>query len=316
MNCAPIFVCVYDRLEHFKRCIASLQANPLASESVLYIASDAPYKAEHQAAIQQVRNYAKTIAGFKEVRLRCNEKNLGAHLSGLKIIAEILNEYDSMICLEDDIVVSPDFLQYLNDGLNYYKDDKHCFSICGFKTPFKLPANYDKDVYFYFSHSPWGMAIWKDRWESVDHSSYDRYSELRKNKTRYKKFLSIGFYIKGILQADSKGEIEASDLRLYYYMFQHNMYSVFPVISKAQNWGFDGSGAHCGNNKKAWWTKPELDLRNKPTNFIPFTGFDKVLLNNHRKFQDKINGGVIAKYLKYTWVHTLYKRLKKVLKGK
>ena len=123
----------------------------------------------------------------------------------------------------------------------------------------------------------------------------------------------MNFYIKGILQADSRKEIVAGDLRVYYHMFQNNMYSVFPVVSKTQNWGFDGTGEHCGN-KQAWWAKPELDTRNQPTKFIPFNGYNEELLRNHRKFQDKINGGLLAKWLKYTWVHDLWKKIKSVLK--
>jgi hypothetical protein len=131
---------------------------------------------------------------------------------------------------------------------------------------------------------------------------------LKKDKARYKKFLSVGFYIKGILQADSKGEITAGDLRIHYHMFQRNMSSVLPVVSKSQNWGFDGTGIHCGN-KNSWWAKPDLDTRNVSTEFIPFTGYDEVLLKNLRKFHDERNGGIIAKYLKYTWIHRLYKSL-------
>lgn len=44
---------------------------------------------------------------------------------------------------EDDIVVSSDLLQYMNDSLSYYKDQKVIFAICGFKVSFVLPKGYD-----------------------------------------------------------------------------------------------------------------------------------------------------------------------------
>ena len=309
---APIIVPVYDRLEHLQQCISSLLQNKEAKESVLYIVSDAPCKSEHVESIKKVRAYISTIEGFKDVVAFFREKNLGAHCSINSAISEVLKIYDSFIFLEDDVVVSTDFLRYMNEGLSYYRDDKRIFSVCGFRAPFRLPPNYQEDVYFYPGVSPWGYANWKDRWELVNLDYFDRYSELKKDKQKYKAFTSIGFYIKGILQADSKKEIVAGDLRIYYHMFQHNMCSVFPVVSKTQNWGFDGTGEHCGN-KNAWWAKPELDTRNQSTRFIPFSGYDKELLRNHRKFQDKINGGIVAKYLKYTWVHRLWKRIKKLL---
>lgn len=309
---APIIVPVYDRLEHLQRCISSLQMNDLAIESILYVVSDASYKPEHIERINRIREYISTIDGFKNVVGIFREENLGAHRSIGNAIINILKEYDSYIFLEDDIVVSSDFLRFMNDGLTYYKNQKRIFAVCGFKASFALPEGYDKDVYFYPCNSPWGFATWKDRWELVNHDYFDRYSELKKDSKKYKAFTSIGFYIKGILQADSRKEIVAGDLRVYYHMFQHNMCSVFPVVSKTQNWGFDGTGEHCGN-KEVWWAKPELDTRNQPTKFIPYNGYNEELLRNHRKFQDKINGGLIAKWLKYTWVHRLWKIIKKHL---
>lgn len=312
MDYAPIAVTVYDRLNHLTRCVESLKNNSLARYSELYIISDAPYKQEHESRISEVRNYINSITGFKKVIPVFRKNNMGAHDSWVTACADLYKKYDKLISLEDDIVVSTDFLQYMNDALSYYRDDKRIYSVCGFKAPFELPEYYKEDVFFYPCNSPWGIATWKDRWEAVDHSYFDRYSELKKDRKRYKEFVSIGFYIKGILQADSKKEVVADDLRVYYHMFQHNMCSVFPVVSKTQNWGFDGTGEHCGN-KEVWWAKPELDTRNQPTKFIPFNGYNEELLLNHRKFQDKINGGLIAKWLKYTWVHRLWKKIKRLL---
>lgn len=312
MNYAPIAITVYDRLEHLKRCVESLQKNSLAIYSELYIISDAAYKTEHIHQIEKVREYIYSITGFKRIFPIIRKTNMGAHASWENACRELYEKYDRIISLEDDIVVSEDFLQYMNDGLTYYQDDKRVYSICGFKNLFKLPKDYKDEVYFYPCNSPWGIATWKDRWEAVNHGYFDRYSELRKDPKEYKAFTSIGFYIKGILLADSKKEIVADDLRVYYHMFRHNMCSVFPVISKTQNWGFDGTGEHCGN-KDAWWAKPEMDTRNQPTKFIPFHGYNEELLKNHRKFQDKINGGILSKYLKYTCFHILWKKIKNTL---
>jgi len=309
---APIVITVYDRLNHLRHCINALLKNPIASRSDLIIISDAAYKEADIQTIQQVRNYIQGIIGFNHVEPLIREQNMGAHQSLINGIDNVLSKYDSFILLEDDIVVSPNFLQYMNDGLEFYKNEKSIFSICAFKLPFDMPADYKKETFFYPCNSPWGIATWKDRWLSVDHNYFDRYTELKK-KGLLKSFCSIGFYIKGILKADSNKTIIADDLRVYYHMFQNNMASVFPTISKSQNWGFDGSGEHCGDNDKAWWAKPDLDMTDQKIAFEPFSSFDKNILKQQRKFQDKINGGLLAKHLKYTWVHDLYKRMKSII---
>lgn len=312
MRYSPIIISVYDRLEHLQRCISSLLANKLAIESDLFIISDAPYKKEDESNICNIRNYILGIKGFKNVHCIFRDKNLGGHNSIIDGITSVLKNHDSFIFLEDDIVVSCDFLQYMNDGLLFYKDDSNIFSICGFKHNFQLPFNYNAEIYFYPCSSPWGFATWRDRWITVNHEYYDRYSELKKNKMHYDTFTSIGFYIKGILQADSRGDIEASDLRVYYHMFKNSMCSVFPTISKTQNWGFDGTGEHCGN-KEYVWAKPKLDTRTHATLFELFNGYDEELLRSHRKFQDKINGGWFAGKLKYTKIHQVWKRIKPII---
>jgi hypothetical protein len=309
MKFAPIIVTVYTRIDHFKQCIRSLKNNYISLYSEIYIVSDAASQYSDVFSVNTVREYAKTIDGFKEVHLLFWDTNLGSEESFKKSVKKVLERHDYFIYMEDDIVVSNNFLQYLNDGLQFYKNNKRVFSICAFKLPFQLPVHYNKEIYFHPCLSPWGIAIWKDRYEDVNEEQYDRYSELKKNSQLYQRFMSVGFFIKGILIEDSKGKVNAGDVRWYYHMVKNNMYSVFPSISKSQNWGFDGTGLHC-DNKKAWWAKPELDIQNKSIVFEPFTAFDEKLLLNCRKFQDKINGGTIAKYLKYTWVHRVYKRMK------
>lgn len=312
LSCAPIVITVYDRYDHLKRCVEALLKNDLSSESELFILSDAPSNPRDISVIEKIRGYVKTIKGFKKVNPVFWVTNKGGHASITDGLNMVLEEYDSFISLEDDIVVSPNFLRYMNDGLKYYANDQRVFSICGYKLPFSLPANYEKDIFFYPCNSPWGTASWKNRWEKVDHSYFDRYSEL-KRQGQLKAFCSIGFYIKGILMKDSRKEIVADDLRVYYHMFQNNLCSVFPVTSKSQNWGFDGSGEHCGDQSYSW-TKPMLENSLVPVCFEPFTSFDREILARYRRFQNRINGGFLVGHLKYTWAHDLYRQIKKKFK--
>ena len=84
----------------------------------------------------------------------------------------------------------------MNEGLAYYKGMDNVFAVCGFSLPFPLPKDYRQDVYFYPCNSPWGFATWRDRWEKVNLDYFDREAELKKNRCRYKAFVSIGFLSK------------------------------------------------------------------------------------------------------------------------
>lgn len=72
-NLAPISVSVYTRLKHFKNCINSLAANSLAKHSELYVFSDNA-KSGDEEAVLKVRNYSKSIKGFKKVNLIFQKK--------------------------------------------------------------------------------------------------------------------------------------------------------------------------------------------------------------------------------------------------
>ena len=66
---APILICVYMRLDLLRKTIEALRQNPLAPQSALFLFSDAPGHPEHAGAIREVRDYLRTITGFKYVIL-------------------------------------------------------------------------------------------------------------------------------------------------------------------------------------------------------------------------------------------------------
>ena len=62
---SPILVSVYDRLEHFQRCISSLKDDE-AKKSELFIASDVKDKSSNYS-VKKIRAYASRITGFRKI---------------------------------------------------------------------------------------------------------------------------------------------------------------------------------------------------------------------------------------------------------
>ncbi|MDD5151333.1 MAG: glycosyltransferase family A protein, partial [Flavobacterium sp.] len=148
MEYAPIIIMVYDRLEHFKNLIDSLSSDPLSIYSNLYVISDAPYKIEHSSKINEVREYAKTVTGFKNYKLIENEKNMGANASYQFILSLVFERHDKVIFFEDDNLVSPNYLRYMNDAFLKYQDNADVVFVCGYNFPISIPEQYNYDVYF------------------------------------------------------------------------------------------------------------------------------------------------------------------------
>ena len=66
---APVVLFTYNRPEHTKRTIQALAANELAEETDLHVFSDAAKKDADKGKVQEIRDYVKTVQGFRHVKL-------------------------------------------------------------------------------------------------------------------------------------------------------------------------------------------------------------------------------------------------------
>ncbi len=252
---SPILVSVYNRLDHLKQCVASLLNNEISKDSVLYVVSDAAYRPEDVDVIEHVRGYVKGIEGFKAVIPINREKNLGSVLSIRSAVNDVLDEHGRMIFLEDDNVVSSNFLQYINDGLNLYENDTKIFSVSGYNYPINIPESYPHDIYKWQGYSAWGAGTWKDRRDSIDWNCTGSKRVLKENKREMIRRIGENTYWQ-ISYMVEQG-LSWGDAVISYNMFVKDVYTIFPVVSKVRNIGHDGSGEHCGTGDR--FIKQRLD---------------------------------------------------------
>lgn len=260
-NLAPIVLFVYNRLEHVRKTIDALKENQLAQESNLFIFSDGP-KPGQEEKVQAVRNYLKEITGFHSVSVIERDKNLGLANSVIAGVTDIVNKFGQVIVMEDDIVCSPDFLQYMNDSLEKYKCAQRVFSITGFSHLTDENSEGIPDTYFLKMPSSWSWATWKDRWSYFD-SQATGYRKLMWNRKMREEFNcdnSYDYY--SMLMRQMKKEppihiplltkqkhIDSWAIRWYWSFFKQGGLTLFPRDSFVKNIGFDGSGVHCGTNE-------------------------------------------------------------------
>ncbi len=64
---APILLFTYKRLDVLKRTCTALQQNLHANECDLFIFSDAAKVSEEEPLVSEVREFIKTINGFKKI---------------------------------------------------------------------------------------------------------------------------------------------------------------------------------------------------------------------------------------------------------
>ena len=158
---SPILLFVYNRLTHTQRCVEALLKNPLASESELFIYSDEAKDDTQKETVNEVRKYIHTVNGFKNITIIERNENWGLARSIIDGVSTQVNRYGKVIVLEDDLVVAPHFLQFMNDALEAYKDEPKVGHIqaCDFTQDPTLP-----DTFLIKWTGSWGWGTWDRAW--------------------------------------------------------------------------------------------------------------------------------------------------------
>jgi hypothetical protein len=249
---APVVVFVYARPEHTIQTIESLAKNVLANETEVYIYSDAARNKKDQQNVELVREYIDTLEKrnlFKSLHIIKSDANNGLARSVISGVTEIIEKHGKVIVVEDDLVSAPDFLQFMNDALDFYNDDNRIWSICGYTFKMKIPSDYKHDIYLSYRGGSWGWATWKDRWEKVDWDVND-YPLFKNNRKLRALFNRGGRDMANMLDDQIHGRIDSWAVRWCYAQSKLDMLTVYPVISRIKNIGLDGTGTHSGITSK------------------------------------------------------------------
>lgn len=244
MTYAPIVVFGFNRPDALKNTIASLLRNEEAKDSDLFVFVDGPRdgKVGEKEKVKKVREYVKSIKGFKSLHYTFSEKNKGLADSIIGGVSQVINQHGKIIVLEDDLVLMPNFLNFMNQGLERYQNEEKVFSVCGDAYKVDFPDDYDYDAYLYTRTDSWGWATWKDRWNTVDWELND-WDSVEKNRIAFKQFQGSDVF--RMLKGWKTGENHSWAIRFCYAQFVQRRYTVLPNRSLVKNAGYGGTGTHC-----------------------------------------------------------------------
>lgn len=243
MPLAPIVLFTYNRLSHTQRTIEALCKNALAIESELFIYSDAPKNKSDIKAVIEVRNYIKTIKGFKKITIIERETNLGLASSIIDGVTKIVNEYDKIIVLEDDLITHQNFLTFMNTGLEIYEQIQNVISIHGFVYPIpNLP-----ETFFLRGADCWGWATWKRGWDIFNPDGHTLLSALHSNRLTTSFDFNNSYPFTKMLNNQIAGKNNSWAIRWHASAFLANMLTLYPSESLIRNIGYD-IGTHCGGD--------------------------------------------------------------------
>lgn len=295
---SPICLFVYKRYETTKLMLESLLACPECKDSELYVFMDEARNDDEAKAVERVRRLFDNLQGFRKVNLFPARMNKGMANSVIDGVTKVLQEHDDIIVLEDDLVVSPDFLQFMNAALKTYKDRSDIWSISGYTPRLQeLEGNGRNGVFVVPRAQCWGWATWSDRWETVDWEVSD-FSRLAQSKELRKEFDKGGNDLFRTLEMERRERIESWAVRWAYAAAKQSRWTVNPMQSKVQNIGLKSSESHVGWHDE----RHNVELHGNATVIDPDVRADETLVNAFKKHHDL---SIISKIGYFMRLHNL-----------
>jgi glycosyltransferase involved in cell wall biosynthesis len=249
---APIAIFGYNRPNHLKRCLESLQNNKEAISSDVYIFLDGPKSNSEVSRVEATRAVAKLPYRFGKIIITEQEENLGLGKSILSGIDTVLAENPKIIVLEDDLEVTSHFLKYMNQGLAIYESEKKVASIHGYNYQF---TNAIDEPYFIRGADCLGWATWADRWRLFNKNSQDLYQTLLSENLLSDFDLDGAFAYSKSLNDEAKNGFHSWAIHWHATAFVNNLLTLYPGKSLVKYNGADGSGTHFAINEKIWETE-------------------------------------------------------------
>lgn len=240
---SPIVLFAYKRPQHLAKALEALSRCSLINASTLIIYADAAkYGAteEDRVKVRTVREMVRKIDWCGELIVREREVNYGFQNQILGV-SEVLETYDRVIVLEDDLLVAHSFLEFMNRALRLYRDDDDVMHVSGYMLPLKghLP-----DTLFYNAASCWGWGTWRRAWQYFRDEPAAQLEEIS-NHPKRSYFDCPPYWYLNQLRDNVRGTVRTWDGMWHATVFLHGGLCLHPGRSLVSNIGHDGSGENC-----------------------------------------------------------------------
>jgi hypothetical protein len=238
---SPIALFTFKRPEHTRRTLESLMQNPEFTESPLFIYCDGARNDAEAVQVKETRLLVRNWSHPNKTIIE-RDRNWGLANSIIAGVTDLCERFGKVIVVEDDLIVSPVFLDYLNSALAYYADEPKVMQISAHMFPVSIQSQYDA-VMLPFTTS-WGWATWDRAWKYFD-PSMSGYEKLKADRVLRRKFDMDGAYpYFQMLKRQSLGKVNSWAIRWYLSVFLQDGLTVHPCHSLVQHVGYDSTATH------------------------------------------------------------------------
>lgn len=239
--CAPVVIFAYNRPMHLSKTIQVLSDCYLARQTPVILYLDGAKDESDRGKQSEIRHFLRSVHGFFSFEVRSRGENIGLTRNVTSGISEVMQQYGRAIILEDDILVSKSFLNYMNDALYFYENKSEVWHISAWNFP--IDSNDLPSTFLWRAALGWGWATWQDRWQHYTRQPGQLLeSWTQKQIQEFNLYGSYDFWEQ--VKKNVKGEIHTWAVFWYATIFQRNGLCLNPSRALTSNIGFDGSGTH------------------------------------------------------------------------
>ena len=235
-------VFTYNRSKHTKQVLDGLKQNTILPEK-LFIFQDGLKRQEHKKEWIKVNELIHKI-NWCDTKIIVSAFNKGLSASIISGINEVFKSYDAAIILEDDCVPAANFICFMNQCFEKYKDNRKVYSISGYSWPIEL-AKKQYDIYGCGRISSWGWGTWKDRW-MIYEKDYEIIKKMKQSKELSQNLARWGNDLEDTLVGNVRGICDSWAVFWALNVILKQGICINPYQSLIKNIGMDGTGVHCG----------------------------------------------------------------------
>ncbi|RYG88864.1 MAG: glycosyltransferase family 2 protein [Alphaproteobacteria bacterium] len=238
---SPVAVFAYRRPGHLLSAMSALSRCPEFSLSPVFVFVDGPRIGE-EGVVRETRKVAERFQA-SNVKIYASDHNIGLANSIIRSVSHLTNEFGRVIVVEDDLVVHPATLRWLNDGLDIYAHDDRVMQVSAYQ--YRVPEFEERiEGTFQRFATTWGWATWKRAWEKFDPlaSGWDAVStDLRVRRA----FDADGNYpFSEMLEKQMRGRIDSWGIRWSWSVFRAGGLTLMPPRTLIRNDGFTDQATH------------------------------------------------------------------------
>jgi len=239
---APIVLFAYNRADHLANTVRALSRCSEWAQTTVIVYSDGPRSDQDAHPVASVRRQLRGM-NHPQFEIIARPRNFGLSRSIVSGVTEVCARFGRVIVVEDDLVVSPLFLRYMNEALEAYAGRHDIFQVSGHMFDVSQFEN-KEDAVLLPIITTWGWATWQRAWQFFEPSAvgWERLRWDRRERRRFNLDNAYNYYL--MLERQMRGMGDSWGIRWYWSVFSRNGLTCYPPRSLVRNSGMDGSGTH------------------------------------------------------------------------